>query len=266
MINTKKELLTAIAYAFIFTIFFHRHQGLGLNVFIIEILALGSILLFEKEQLRQSNLIFFAGGVAITAAAVVFSYSAYAIVVNFLAVFVFTGILIYPQAKSLGTSLRLAFYNVRGAQVVFMSKFLALVGKKAKDQSKLRRIHIFAIPILILFFFIAIYRGSSPFFDRLIVSISSFFGTIFSGIFKDMDFLVLFTFVLGLLISNLVFLNIPKGNLVDKDVSATDKLGRLKDGKSKKFRWNALKEEYKVGVFLLVLLNLTLLVVNVLDV
>jgi hypothetical protein len=266
MINTKKELLTAIAYAFIFTIFFHRHQGLGLNVFIIEILALGSILLFEKEQLRQSNLIFFAGGVAITAAAVVFSYSAYAIVVNFLAVFVFTGILIYPQAKSLGTSLRLAFYNVRGAQVVFLSRFLALVGKKAKDQSKLRRIHIFAIPILILFFFIAIYRGSSPFFDRLIVSISSFFGTIFSGIFKDMDFLVLFTFVLGLLINNLVFLHIPKGNLVDKDVSATDKLGRLKDGKSKKFRWNALKEEYKVGVFLLVLLNLTLLVVNVLDV
>lgn len=265
MTKNKNEIFSAITCAIIFTLLFHL-QGLGLNIFLIEMLIMGMILISKKMDLRLKNHQLFGSGVVITAAAIVISYSIYAIIINLLAVFIFVGILIYPQAKSLGTAIQLSFYNIPGAQYIFVNQFSGLFFREGKRQSKFRAIRIFVIPLLILFFFIAIYRGSSPFFDRLMGNISSFFGDIFSGLFENLDLLILFTFLIGLLISNFIFLRISKNHIAEEDASATNELIRNKERKPKAFRWNALKEEYKAGIFLLLLLNLTLMIVNVLDI
>jgi hypothetical protein len=113
---------------------------------------------------------------------------------------------------------------------------------------------------------VAIYRGSSPFFDRVATTVTDFMGKYLVQFFENMDFLLLFTFLVGIFFSNMVFLRVANRSIIAADINATDELQRAKKQHHRSFRIMQLKDEHRVGIFLLAALNLTLLIVNTLDI
>lgn len=262
MANTNTRIFPAFSCAVIFTLLFHR-QDLGLNVFLIEFLILLWLSVSKGINFRLKNNLLFGSGLLLTSIAVVMVYSPFAIVINIVSFVLFIGVLIYPQAKSPITSLALAFLNIPAAQSSFFKDF-----SKRNQSSKRRKTHIFLIPLLIIFFFIVIYSGSSPFFSELLGNIGEFLNKYFLSFFDNIDLLIIFTFIFGMAISNFVFFRNAAPDLISDDQNSADGLERSKKKPMfpPKFKFTALKDELKAGIFLLAALNALLLVVNLLDI
>jgi hypothetical protein len=261
---TKNGFLPVFVCALIFTLIFNR-RDLGLNLFLMEMLVLAWLILSGKINFRLKNHLIFGSGLLLTSLAVILVYSPYVIAINFLALFILIGVLIYPQAKSLATSFGLSFYNLVYAQSHFFSQLSQ--SRDGKQPSKRRRrLTIFFIPLLIIIFFVLIYRGSNPFFNALAGKVGTFFSDYVFSVFDHLDMLAIFTFIIGLILCNYCFFRIPNPDIVKNDQLSTDELSRPKRNKFAKFRFSGLKDELKAGIFLLLILNVILCIVNALDV
>lgn len=80
------------------------------------------------------------------------------------------------------------------------------------------------------------------------------------------DLLIIVTFLISLFLSNFFLLRTSNSFIIRKDFESSDELKRTKNNKQKSFKLNALKNEYKAGIFLLLILNAILLIVNVIDI
>ena len=164
--SKKRETRVVIASALLITVLFHK-QALGLNLLISEILLISWILISKQIQFKGLYPITLILGLLITSLFTVLTHSVFSYIVNFLVLFVFIGLLIYPDAKSLINTLGLSFANIFGSQIHFLKE---LSGSKLKGQKlgcRISKFRIFIIPILIIILFIIIYRKSNPFFDEL---------------------------------------------------------------------------------------------------
>lgn len=263
--NKKLEPLIVLIGAILFTFLFHK-ETLGLNLLLFETTLL--IYLFASKQLtlKNKNEIIAGGGLFITALFTVITYSAFSITTNFIALFVFVGVLIYPEAKSMLTSLKLAFQNIFKAQFVFFKKISNANIKGKRIAHQIWKTRLFIVPILIVAFFIFIYRLSNPVFDDIIVSISTFIYEQYLFIIENIDWFLIFTFFLGLLLSNFTLIKTSNYLITAQDSIASDVLIRKK--KRNHFFTNvlALKNEYKAAIFLFLVLNVVLLLLNATDV
>lgn len=174
--------------------------------------------------------------------------------------------LVYPQTKSLLTSLQFAYYNLLSSQVTFAKEFL-----KSKFNGIPLGVHfwksrIFLIPLLIIIIFIIIYQQSNPVFDKLTVKAGIFLQEHLIRLFRNFELLMVFTFLCGILLANFVFFRESETAVVKRDLESIDNLKREKRNRSHHFRLTGLKNEYKAGIFLLLVLNMILLVLNVIDI
>lgn len=263
--SKKRETRVVIASALLITVLFHK-QALGLNLLISEMLLISWLLISKQIQFKGLYPITLILGLLITSLFTVLTHSVFSYFVNFLVLFVFIGLLIYPDAKSLINTLGLSFANIFGSQIQFLKE---LSGSKLKGQklgSRISKFRIFIIPILIIILFIIIYRKSNPFFDELIEDIALFFWEKLSFIFKDFDYLIIITFLIGLIISVFIFIRTSNQRLIEIDVNSSEELKRERNKSLKKIMINGLTNEYKAGVFMLIVLNLVILVLNVIDI
>ena len=114
--------------------------------------------------------------------------------------------------------------------------------------------------------FVILYRNSNPIFDAGFITASLFFEKAFSFVFKDFDISLLTTFLLGLFISVFLFIRTQYGLIVEIDQASNEKLKRTKKKGYKNFKFNSLLSEYKAGVFLLIILNILILILNIIDI
>lgn len=253
--------------AMIITILFHR-KALGLNLFLFEIILF--LWFYISRQFRFRGIIQITCGFAllITSLFTVLTHSLFSYIINFLALFIFIGILIYPEVKSILSSMGLSFINFFNAQIQFFKELTSVTIKGFRIGEFVWNSRIFIIPALIVVFFIFIYRQSNPVFDQLLVNMNSFIYEHVTVFFKDFDSLIILTFVIGLIISSYFFLRTSNDEIVTSDLTSSDELKRMKTSNERIFGFNmiSLKNEYKAGVFLLVILNLILLVLNVIDI
>jgi hypothetical protein len=266
-LNMKKklEILIVVISAFILSVFFHR-QSLGINLLITE-LILFLVLTFTRQiKFQGKNQITCYTGFLITSLFTVLTNSIFSIIINFLALFILIGIIIYPDAKSLINSFALSFLNLFNSQIRFLKE---LSDSKYKGQSILSylwRSRIFIIPLFIIIIFIVIYRLSNPIFDKLVISANRILQERFISVFKDFDLLFVITFLISLIISNYIFLRTSNQNIIKNDFFSNDFQIRIKKNSHNNFKFNGLKNEYKAGVFLLIILNLILLIINIIDI
>ena len=263
--SKKKDTIVVIVSALLITGLFHK-QALGLNLLITEILLFSYLLITKQIHFKGLYPITLSFGLLITSLFTVLTHSVFSYIINFLVLFAFIGLLIYPEVKSLITTIELSFANIFGSQIQFLKE---LSGSKSKGQklgSRMWQFRIFIIPIFIILLFIIIYRKSNPFFDKLIGDITLFFQEQLSFIFKDFDFLITITFLIGLIISVFIFIRTSNQRLIEIDTASSEELKRERKKGLIKSLSNALKNEYKAGVFMLVILNLVLFVLNVIDI
>lgn len=263
--DIKKGLNGALLFAVIFTLLFHD-QYLGLNLLIIETAALLWLAFTKQLDFRNRNHLIFGSGFFITALAVVFVFSDYAVVMNFLALFIFVGVLIYPQARSLVTSVKLSFFNIFYSQIRFIDAFFKAKFGGGRIGATLWKWRVFLIPIVIITVFISIYRSSNPVFDKLMAKVFTKIGDFFEMISIRLDFTLIFTFLLGLILCNYFFIRNTNDQTIKDDTKASDIVLRIKRRRRGRGLTTGLKGELRAGVFLLLALNALLLVVNSIDV
>lgn len=266
---TKKNyaLLASLFCALIFTVFFHR-QELGLNVFLMELVFLIVLTISKNIDWKSKNIRIFSLGLLLTSLAIIFVFSPYVITINLICFFIFIGILLYPKAKSLVTTVSLSFTNILASQSTFFTSMVNF-GKSGGENSRKRsRVSIYLIPVIIILFFMIIYSGSSPYFSKLLGNIGVFLQDHIFSVFKNLDLLIIFTFIIGLLLCNFVFFRVSSNEIIDDDTKSSDEIIRFRKNKLSvgKFKFNGLKEEFCASIFLLLALNFILMIVNALDI
>lgn len=254
----------SILGAIVFTILFYK-AALGLNVFLFEVIA---IVYFAIRGKLKTTFVSILSTILLilSGAFVVVTYSDFVIVMNFLTLLLFVGVHLYPEAKSLTTSLRLGLGHLFRAHIEYRRD-------KKKDGRNIafkpfkaiKRSSIYLVPLIIIVVFLTIYRASNPLFDSAVSTSWTWLTNQFSLIGDNINFMMLFTFIFGLLLANVLVFKTLSTNAIERDLNATDILFR-KRWKGHRFsNLLSLKKEYKAGVFLFICLNLLLLALNISD-
>ena len=260
-LNLILVLVSAIAITFLF----HR-RALGLNLLLFEGVIF-SWFLISKQLVLKSRLQFAVfAGLLFTALATVWTHSLFSYIMHFTSLFLLLGIMVYPGVRSLLNVAALSFINLVGSQGRFLRELGNSHLKGRRLGTRLRRVRIFLIPLAIIILFAILYRNSNPAFDKMLSDAGAFLSEKFNRIFVDFDFLILVTFLVGLLISNQLLMRVKGGGLVEVDAASSDYIQRSRKAHSKRFRINGLVNEYKAGVFLLATLNIFLLLLNIMDI
>ncbi len=258
-------IASVIISALVFTFLFYR-EYIGLNLMIFELLVLAWIKIDGKLKISGINGITAFVSVILTSFFTILVYSDFAIIMNFIAMLFFIGVLIYPESRSLANALLLSISNLLRSQFAFFRKLTNSKIYGSKFGYYFRRLFIFIGPLLIIIIFIMIYRSANPVFDNIIVSVFGDIGAFLESIFGNIDGLIIFTFILGLIVSNIFLLRTSVTKIIAKDQHASDNLIRFKPKFKINFRNIALKNEFRSGIFLLFILNAILLLVNFIDV
>jgi len=260
---SKKTAYFTLVFAIILTFLFYK-QSFGINLLIGEIIFF--IWLMYKGTFQRVGVYTFtlAAGLLMTGFFSVINHSSYTIFINLVVLFIFSGLLIFPQTKSLIYAAGQSFHKLLNGPVMFLND---LSGNKRTNSSRFwRKFSIFALPVIIILFFVLIYRLANPIFDNALLEISDFVEDTFGKIFEYVDFLVIPVFLVCLFVSIFLLNGTPNQYLIELDKKATLFLIRQRKPFLHTFRMTALKNELKSGVFLFLALNILLLILNIIDI
>ena len=263
--SKKRDALIVIIFSLITTGLFHK-QALGLNLLISETILFTWLLISKQFHFKGLYSITLGLGLIITSISTVLTHSVFSYFLNFLVLFIFVGFLIYPNTKSLFSTLGQASSNIFNSQIMFFKKLLGTDLNGHKLGSYIWKIRILIIPIFVISLFVVIYRKSNPIFDKLIGNTWAFFNEKLDSMFIDFDFLLIITFTISMFVSIFIFIRTSNQRLIKIDKDSTDELKRTRNRNKNGFRFNGLINEYKAGVFLLVALNLIIFVLNIIDI
>ena len=261
----KKSVFTVIAFAVLFTLLFYK-RDLGFNLLIFEFLALTFLTVEKKISLKDKNARIVFTCLLASSIFSIINYSLFGYIIHFVVALLFVGILIYPQARSIITSLKLSLDNILTSQRIFIAVFANWSSSRKGITRYIFRGGIFIIPAFIVVIFFLIYQKSNPVFEKLFTIPLNNIVEFVSKLFGDFNFFMLFVFFFGLFICNIIFLRKANKTFVEKDVSANDDLVRTKKKKPFSSKLLSLKNEYCAAVFLFFALNALLLILNVVDV
>ena len=263
--NIKSSPLAVCAIAILITLLFYK-QGIGLNLLLFDILFFAGLIFTKQFSIRNRTQLITGLGFMLTSLFTVVSYTIYGYVIHFLALFLFVGTLNYAKSRSLITSLGIATVGLFTSQIEFVKQIIEsqIQGKRAGRV--LWKSRIFVAPVLIIFVFIGIYSFSNAKFGSIMGSIGIWIQNTINFVFSTVDFALVFTFILALIIGAFLWMRTSDKGIENTDRTASEILTRKPRRVKRDFKLKALVNEYKSGVFLLIALNLLLLLLNSLDV
>lgn len=254
-------------FAIVFAFLFHR-QSLGLNVVIFEGMLFGWFAFTKQLRLQNflQRLVFAA--TLITLGFTILHHSLWSYFIHFAVLFLYIGVLIAPQLRSLLNTLGMALSNIFLSWTeLFRDKKNdeVLHVKESKRKFQFKRLRYYIIPVAIIIFFATLYGFANPEFGEYVDAV---LGELYQGLiylFKNIDFLWILTFMLGMIVC--IFLLMRKKNevLEDRDSNALDDKIRVRRKQSTS-SITGLKNEYRVGIFLFASLNVLLLMMNIMDI
>lgn len=261
----REKIVPVLLSTALISLLFHK-QYLGINLLLFELCLFAGLFWLGAIDLKQPKQIVYFAGAVFTAFFTIFTHSLFSYIMHFIAFFIFIGILIYPQAKSLLTTAALSFTSLFLSQAAF---FKNISGVKVQGQNvggHFKKGLYFVIPLIVILFFIVIYRLANPVFTQLTNTIGMQLNDWFLAIFRDFDFSILFTITIGLFISNFIIYRKIKQAIANSDLQSSEKIERIRKKKPYKNKFMALKIEHTSAIFLLFILNFILVVVNVIDI
>ena len=260
----RKELLTIIVSALLITYLFYK-KSLGLNLFLFEVFFIGFLVITKQLIIKSKNQKISLVGFLLTSLFTIITHSSLSYFIHFLTLVIFIGVLNYPNVKSLINVLKITFISFFVSQNKFLNLIFRSSFKGKNIGSLLWKSRIFLIPIAIIGLFTIIYSASNPIFNDIISEGFDVVFNTFSFIFKDIEVLIVITFLIGIIISNYLIIRTRNQALVDDDLLSSEDLVRQKKGYNNSGIL-ALKNEYKAAIFLFFTLNILLLILNCIDV
>ncbi len=258
------QLAAVLLTAIVFTLLFYN-QTIGINLLIFEVFILGILHFFRRFTFNRESLIVLSCTV-ITGLLVVVHNSQFVIFTNFLSLFLLTGVLLYPQAKSLFFSFCFAFRNSFFAPIELFKGSNFPNTPISRVGNALKWIRLTGLSVLVLVLFVAMYKAANPVFDGMTAGISLHIGNLFTAIFGNINAAVVFTFILGLIISSFLIFKTLSGKMINRAATASNNMSRIKKPQQRIHLSLELKREWKAAILLLVMLNLLLLLINIIDI
>lgn len=278
-----KALFSLITLLVIYNFFFWKEK-LGMNIFIYTILLVISLIWINPKSIKSPKVIIMLLTVIYCAVMVIINNSVISKFTLITGIMVFTGFLHQPEIKSLFA----AFITYVSSN--FMIPVTIAEGiTKSKEKSAVIRIiyktiKLGIIPLIIFLIFYAIYALSNNEFRIAAANVIKDVGDFLYRLFKDYPFMRFMFLFLGFILLAGVLYNKNLETFTKYDLLFKDKLSRDKNkklvwlNKDKKYipfvkqyniiypRFYSLLNEHKVGVILLVLVNLLILGLNIVDI
>jgi hypothetical protein len=265
MTNLRAYLFT-VFIAILFTLLFY-HQSIGLNLLLFELFLLPLIFWITPVKSFTANGKVLTAGIIVTAIFTLLHASSFVIIMNLSAMFLWIGWLLLPDGRSLVSFAALATGNLALAPVNAVSRLLDENGKHQRTRHRIRQIAYYILPLFVICFFLMVYATSNPYFARFLDNVLRYPFKWLDRLLNAINFDLAFVLFVGLLTGILVVFRKRKERIPTYDRNASDTLVRRHvPGKGRIFRMLALKNEYRAGIFLLIILNLLILLQNVLDI
>lgn len=255
------QIPAAILLSIIFTILFY-HESVGINLLIFEFSIFAYLIFIERIRLSSRYILLSFFATFISAIAFVINFTAFALLFNLTSFFVFSGVLIYPQTRSLLSSVNLAFKNIPDS----IRYFIEAISFKSESRGiRIRKINsslkLSIVPLLLIILFLGFYNISTPYFNDFFDLIFKELGRLFNGF----NFELISLFLTGLFVSLYIIFRRPDYAVIKSD--SESKLNMFRQRVKSKFTgMMALKKEFLAAVLLLIILNAILLFVNVLNI
>jgi hypothetical protein len=264
MKNNLILLSAVVGAALLFVVVFYK-QSIGLNLLLFESIIIGSLFYFKRITADRELIITLAAVIA-TAVVVVIHNTALSVVVNILSLVLLTGKMLYPKGGSLLYALGFAGPHLFRSQLEFLKTLGSLSDKRPQLRLALKWFRILLISTIVVVAFVALYNAANPIFSDLISGLTSGIDWFFKQIFSFIEFGIILTFLLGLLICDFLILKTSHPRLENEVDSLKELLIRKKDSLGTKTISLEFKREWKAAFVLLSILNLLLLIVNSIDI
>ena len=241
-------LLLAGLYVFLF-----HGTGTGINLLLFELII--ATALWATRPARYPPLARLAlGGVLITAAMVLVHGSLLAVVLNVISAVLAIGALLAPELNALHRSAVLAVAHLIAVPSAFLHTIPFPLRPAQGPRITPRSVLSVTLVPLVLLLFIAMYRASNPHFDQFMVKAYA--------VLDHIDFALLCSFIIGLVISGFVLLTTRNEGLLRWAASGKDQLLSTGEGAADP----KVRSERLTATMLLAGLNVLLLIANVLDI
>lgn len=279
----KPRFLITIALLVIYNFFFWSEQ-LGVNLFIFFTLGVISMIFINDENLKSKNVIASMLGVFYSSAMVIVVNTGYAKFSAFVCFIIFTGYIHQPQLQTVYASLLTTFSSIIAFPYNLFIELRYSASKFRAVKVILKFARIAVIPVLLFAVFYAIYAYSNPVFNDYSNSFWDSIGKYLYDIFINYPLLRFFYLLLGLILIMAFMYNNRIKIFTELDNSFMDSLVRNKTFKvhsrtkpvikthlmytlfSYRFKPNTLKLETRMGIILLVMMNILLALLNTVDI
>src|SRR5574343_284429 len=260
-----KALLISTALGFLFSILFFN-ESLGINLVYYELICF--LALFLTKNLDFSNDLFKYSIIAqgISLFSVIYNYSAIAIIVHMLFVILSIGILVYPSVKNVFIGMLMSAYSMICTPFKYLQNLYSSLNYKNFSSKSIWKYKLYILPLLIIIIFINIYKSASPQFLALIKPIEDFIKRFIPNIWEYINFDYIAILIVGIIGSSFLFIKTPQSELVTLEDNSTEHIIRNRNKQKNRSGILSLKRELKTGVFLLIVLNLLILIVNAFDI
>lgn len=262
------RIASALLLAFSFTALFYEKQT-GLNFLLLQIaLAASGLIVLQKSE--RSPLFYLSlSSSLILGMAYVYHPSSYVFLVAVCSMFIFAGATVYPAVKSVLNSLALGLKNIVPAPLELIISGLQVVGERPKLFNSVRKWYIVIAPLLIIVIFTSIYSASNSLFGQSLERAGIFASEFLDQFFSILDWELNLLFLLGLVIASIFFYGKTSDKFREKQEGLTPNLERVRGIRKPFFmRLNSLslRDEYRSAVFLMIVLNGLLLLLNIMDI
>ena len=258
-------MLAVFSSALLLTLLFYK-QGIGLNLLLFDVIFLIWLFATHQINLKQKNVLISLVGYLSTAIFTIVSYTIYSYFIHFFALFIFIGVLNYDEVRSLLSAYGIAITSLPYSIASFFKRLFTAKVKGKNVSSAFYKARIFLIPIIVIFIFLVIYSNANDKFGSITSRVMTFIETGWNTLFKDIDFGMVSTYVLCLFISMFLLLRANNPFFTRIDKHAKEHLQRIRKRSPLASSILGLKREYKAAIFLLLILNVILLILNILDV
>lgn len=251
------------------------HTGAGINVLIYNIILITLGIFLQPSLVKNKYFLSLSAGSIILGVASFYHASHYTLWINGLLLFLLSGVINYPYAKSLFYHGWKSLQNIWGAFDTRKTENIKdnkptepIKNSKITIWQKIKSLSIYFIPILIVLLFIQLYSGANQIFEKIVDTVWSKISFIFDWIadfLPQLNFAWVFNFLIGLYLAKFMFQGIRRNKTLDNEVDLSLNTQR-KHKKLFKFPGLKLLHENKAGVFLFATLNALLLFLNIIDI
>lgn len=259
--NIVKYLLP-IVLGVIFPLLLHRQQA-GLNILILNFLVVSLLYYTGRLNFKNRNVVIVSIGVLLTGLACLIHGSGHTVVISSLSIVILSGLAISPEINILPNSF---FASLVG---LFTAPYHYLKGVFNNDLGVAFRRVLFYLsmvvfPLVIVVIFISIYSAASSYYNNLTAGFIGFLNDLSISFFQVISPPVLGLGIVGIIVGLILYF----GKMTSFFTLPFEAGSNIMQRRRKRFFGSntALRNELKMAVVIMVMLNLVIGLMNALDI